>query len=400
MDIPKNILEGLVVLDIGTMVAAPVAGTLMADLGAEVIKVEQPGSGDTLRGLGPYLEDESLWWNVDGRNKKSITLNLRTEQGQNILKKIITKVDIVLENFRPGTLDNWGIGYETLSKINPKLIMLSVSGFGQTGPLSKRAGYDRIGLAFGGLMNLNGYPDRPPVRIGTSMADYLTATMGAFAVMSAVYSRDVNGGPGQQIDLALYESVFRMTESMITSFDSLGLVRGRTGNVHYGAAPGDTFETKEGRHLILTCSGNIIFSKICNAMGRNDLLKDETLSNHAKRWARVEYLNDIVAKWIKSNDIQDIEKALDDNGVPYSIVFNAEDIINHPHYQARNNIVEVEHPELGSMKMQGVVPKFSHTPHKKVEPAPSVGQHNKEFYSQVLGLTEEEILEYKNTGIM
>lgn len=400
MESAKNILEGLVVLDIGTMVAAPVAGTLMADLGADVIKIEQPGVGDTLRGLGPFVDDESLWWNVDGRNKKSITLNLRTEKGQEIFKKLITKVDIVLENFRPGTLDNWNIGYETLAAINPKLIMLSISGFGQTGPLSKRAGYDRIGLAFGGIMNLNGYADRPPVRIGTSMADYLTASLGAFAVMSAVYSRDVNGGVGQQIDLALYESVFRMTESMTAVYDKLGMVRSRTGNVHYAAAPGDTFETKEGRYLILTCSGDVIFNKICNAMGRTDLAQDESLNSHAKRWARIDYLNDIVAKWIKANDIAEVEKALSDNGVPYSLVLDIADIVKHPHYQARGNIVEVDHPEIGPVKMQGVIPKFSNTPHKKIEPAPKVGQHSYEVYNDILGFTSEQIEELRKSGVV
>ncbi len=395
-----GMLGKLKVIDIGTMVAAPVAGTLMADFGANVIKVEQPGTGDTLRGLGPFLEEESLWWNVDGRNKKSITLNLRSEKGQAILKKLVAEADVVLENFRPGTLQKWGLDYESLAKINPGLIMLSVSGFGQTGPLAHRAGYDRIGLAFSGIMALNGYPDRPPVRIGTSMADYFTATLGAFAIMTALYHRDVNGGRGQQVDLALYESMFRMTESLTAAYDRLGLVRQRTGNVHYGAAPGNNFETIDGRFITLTCSGDAIFKRLCQAMQRPDMLNDPGLDTHAKRWDRVEELNDIVGGWIKSTPIDELTHALDEAGVPYAIALTIADIMEHPHYAARNNIVSVEHPTLGPIKMQGVVPHFSGMPAAEVKPAPQVGQHNEEVYLGDLGMTPQEYDDLKREGIL
>ncbi len=393
-------LGKLVVIDIGTMVAAPVAGTLMADFGATVIKVEQPGSGDTLRGLGPFLEEESLWWNVDGRNKKSITLNLRTPQGQAILKRLIARADVVLENFRPGTLEKWGLGYEALAEINPGLVMLSVSGFGQTGPLSNRAGYDRIGLAFSGIMALNGYPDRPPVRIATSMADYFTATLGAFAIMTALYHRDVNGGRGQQIDLALYESMYRMTESMTAAYDRLGLVRTRTGNVHYGAAPGNNFETSDGRYMTLTCSGDAVFRRLCQAMQRPDLHQDPELATHAQRWKRVEELNDIVGQWIRETPLPTVCDALDAQGVPYAIALTIADIVEHPHYAARENIVSVEHPTLGPIRMQGVVPRFSHTPQRKVEPAPAVGQHNAEIYLEQLGMSAEEFQRLQSEGVL
>lgn len=395
-----GMLGNLTVIDIGTMVAAPVAGTLMADFGANVIKVEQPHSGDTLRGLGPFLEEESLWWNVDGRNKKSITLNLRTPKGQEILKQLIGKADVLLENFRPGTLEKWGLGYDVLSEINPRLVMLSVSGFGQTGPLSNRAGYDRIGLAFSGIMALNGYPDRPPVRIGTSMADYFTATLGAFAIMTALYNRDANGGRGQQIDLALYESMYRMTESLTSAYDRLGLIRERTGNVHYGAAPGNNFETSDKRYMTLTCSGDAIFRRICQAMQRPDLGQDPSLATHAQRWNRVEELNQIVGDWIKNTPVEEVSEALDKQGVPYSLALTIKDIVNHPHYAARENIVSVDHPTLGPIKMQGVVPKFSHTPARKVEPAPSIGQHNKEIYFDYLGMSAEEYATLENEGVL
>lgn len=396
----RGMLDNLRVIDLGTMVAAPVAGTLMADFGAIVIKVEQPGTGDTLRGLGPFVEDESLWWNVDGRNKKSITLNLRTQEGQEIVKRLVADADVVLENFRPGTLEKWGLGYDALAEINPRLVMLSVSGFGQTGPLSHRAGYDRIGLAFSGMMGLNGYPDRPPVRIGTSMADYFTATLGAFAVMTALYYRDANGGRGQQIDLALYESVFRMTESLTSSYDRLGLVRQRTGNVHYGAAPGDNFEAADGRFITLTCSGNAIFRRLCLAMKRPDLGDDPELATHAKRWERVNELNGIVGDWILNTPVEQVTGALDAEGVPYSIVMSVADIVDHPHYAARGNIVSVDHPKLGPIRMQGVVPHFSSVPSRKVEPAPAIGQHNDEIYLGELGMSPTEYASLQQRGIL
>ncbi|NYT64691.1 CoA transferase [Alcaligenaceae bacterium] len=393
-------LGKLRVIDIGTMVAAPVAGTLMADFGAYVIKVEQPKVGDTLRDLDPKVGNESLWWNVDARNKKSITLNLRTPQGQEVLKRLVQDADVVLENFRPGTLEKWGIDYESLTKINPRLVMLSVSGFGQTGPLSNRAGYDRMGLAFSGIMGITGFPDRPPVRIGISLADYTTAILGAFSVMTALYHRDVNGGKGQHIDLALYESMFRVSEAMTTAYDQLGTIRARTGNVHFGAAPGNNFETQDGGYIVLTCSGDAIFKRLCTAMNRPDLLDDPDLQGHSNRWARIDELNAIVAQWVISTPIDALTDALDDAGVPYSKVMTIEDIVNHPQYQARENIISVEHPTLGPIKMQGVVPRFSNIPTPNVQAAPSIGQHNDVVYLEQMGFSEDEYQHLKDEGII
>ncbi|MBN3266910.1 formyl-CoA transferase [Bordetella bronchiseptica] len=395
-----GMLDNLTVIDIGTMVAAPVAGTLMADFGASVIKVEQPGSGDTLRGVGPLLEGESLWWHVDGRNKKSISLNLRTAKGQAVLKRLAAKADALVENFRPGTLAKWGLDYESLAAVNPRLVMLSVSGFGQTGPLAQRAGYDRIGLAFSGLMALTGYPDRPPVRIGTSMADYTTAVLGAFALMTALYSRDANGGRGQQIDLALYEAIFRFSESMTAAYDRLGFVRQRTGNVHYAAAPGNNFETSDGRYMTLTCSGDVIFRRLCEAMERPDLLDDPALATHEGRWEHIHELNDQVGAWIKRTPVDELTEKLDRYGVAYSIALTIPDIVEHPHYVARENIVTVDHPTLGPIKMQGVVPKFSHSPARPIEPAPSVGQHNEEIYLGLLGMERGEYDGLRAEGVI
>lgn len=396
----KAPLHNLRVLDLGTMVAGPVAGTLMADFGAEVIKIEQPGIGDTLRGLGPFSKGESMWWNVDGRNKKSITMDLRKPEGQKILKELVAKSDVVIENFRPRTLEKWGLGYDTLSKVNPKLIMLSVSGFGQTGPYSGRAGYDRIALAFSGVMNLIGYPDRPPLRAGISIADYSTALMGAYSIMMALYHRDASNGPGQHIDLALYESMYRLSEGLTATYDQLGVIRGRTGNVHYGAAPGNTFETQDGRYLLLTISGDTLFRRFCLAIGKPEMADLPEYATHELRFKSITALNELAAQWIKNNLIEVVTDALEKNGLPYSIVLTIEDIMTDPHYAARQNIVTVDHPKLGPLKMQGVIPKLSETPGVPVTAAPEIGQHNCEIYRDLLGMNERELNRLVEEGVI
>ncbi|GLC91803.1 CoA transferase [Cupriavidus sp. TA19] len=378
------------VLDLGTMVAAPVAATLFADFGADVIKVEQPGTGDTLRGVGPFYEEECLWWQVEGRNKKSVTIDLRQPEGQALLKKLVEKADVVMENFRPGTLEKWGVGYSELSAVNPALVMLSISGFGQTGPNAQRGGYDRIALAFSGVMAMTGYPDRAPVRIGTSMADYSTATMGAFAVMMALYHRDLNGGIGQQIDLALYEPVFRFTDSMVPAYDKLGRKRERTGNVHSAAAPGSNFETKDGRFMTLTISGDSLFRKLCQAMERPDMADDSRYATHVKRWEHITDLNEVVAHWIRETEFALLSDTLTNYGIPFSLALTIEEIMEDPHFEARGNIETVQHPELGPIKMPGIVPKMLGTPAEPIQPAPSIGQDNEEIFTGLLGIDAEE----------
>lgn len=383
-------LARLRVLDLGTMVASPVAATLFADFGADVIKVEQPGTGDTLRGLGPFYQEECLWWELEGRNKRSVTLDLRQAEGQALLKKLVACADVVMENFRPGTLEKWGLSYEDLSAVNPGIIMLSVSGFGQTGPNARRAGYDRIALAFSGAMAATGYPDRPPVRMGMSIADYSTATMGAFAVMMALYHRDANGGSGQQIDLALYESMFRFTDTMVPAFDKLGRKRERTGNVHFAAAPGSTFETRDGRFLIMTISGDSLFRRLCHAMGRPAMGDDPRYASHARRWEHIAELNQVVADWMQETDASAVAQALSDQGIPFSFALTVEDILDDPHYEARGNIETVQHPKLGLIKMPGVVPRMLGTPADPIRPAPSIGQDSRAVFSELLGMQSQE----------
>jgi crotonobetainyl-CoA:carnitine CoA-transferase CaiB-like acyl-CoA transferase len=394
----KGPLAGMRVIDIGTMVAGPVAATLLADFGAEVIKVEQPGRGDTLRQLGPFAGGESLWWSVDGRNKKSITLDLRQAEGQRILKELIKKSDALVENFRPGTLGRWNIAWEDLEPINPQLVMLSVSGYGQTGPYSSRAGYDRMALAFGGLLNITGYPDRPPVRPGAAMADYQTALFGAFGMMVALYNRDVSGGKGQQIDLALFESVFRFTESMVTAYEKLGLKRERTGNLNIAAGAGDHFETIDGRYIALTVPSDRMYRRIAEAIPALD--EDGRFGTFDGRVANVDACNQIIGDWIKSLPVPEVCRILDEKGLAYSLIYSIEEIVADPHYAARDTIISVESPKLGTLKMSAVQPKLTGTPAPAVQAAPELGAHTDEVLRNILGMSDGQIDELRTSGII
>lgn len=396
----KHMLSGLRILDLGTMIAGPVACTLFADFGAEVIKVEVPERGDTVRDIGPFVDGECLYWQVEARNKKSVTLNLRDPQGQALLCEMVKHADAVVENFRPGTLEKWNLGFEELRKHNPKLIMLRISGFGQTGPYRERAGYDRIGLAFGGLMGITGYPDRPPVRSGTSTADYQTALMGAFSLMMAIYHRDQMGGEGQEIDLSMYESIIRFTEVLVPEYDRLGVVRERRGNKHFAAAPGEHFQASDGRYLILTVSADAGFRRLCQAMGRADWLEDPRYATHSSRWEHVDELNGILAQWIATQPVDQLCAALDAAKLAYSFIYSIDDIMRDPHYAARGSIATVEHPRIGPVKMAGVFPRFSHVEQKAIAPAPDLGEHNAEYYSRVLGLSPERIQALTEQGVI
>jgi formyl-CoA transferase len=392
----KGPLAGIRVIDIGTMVAGPVAATLLADLGADVIKIEQPGRGDSLRHIGPAVQGESLWWNVEGRNKKSVTLDLHHPEGQRILKEMLKHADVLVENFRPGILGKWNLSWEHLKQLNPRLVMLSVSGYGQTGPYANRAGYDRIALAMGGTLNATGYPDRAPVKLGTAMADYSTALFGAYGIMVALYHRDTRGGEGQQIDLSLYETVFRFTDVMVTAYDKMGLPRERTGNLHFAAAPGDHFETCDGRYIVLTVSNDRMFGRLCEIIPA--LGGEERYSTHAKRTACVEELNIIVAAWIKSLPVLEVSRILEEKGLAYSLIYSIKDIVADPHYEARGTIASVEHPQLGELKMPAVQPRFSGTPPPQIRPAPALGADTDEILRELAGLSAGQIAELRSSG--
>lgn len=392
-------LQGLKILDLGTMIAGPVACTLLADFGAEVIKVEEPRAGDPMRHIGPFVEGESLWWNVEARNKKSVTLDLKQPAGRALLLQLVAQADAVVENFRPGAMARLGLAYENLKQVNPRIVLLSISGFGQTGPYAARAGYDRIAQAFGGLLHISGFPDRPPVRPGVSIADYQTALFGALSLMMAIHHRDAHGGTGQHVDLALYESVYRFTDVLTTAYDRLGLVRQREGNQGRAAAPGDHFPTRDGRYLVLTISHDAMFRKLCEAMGQPELANSDRYATHEMRWRNLSDINRVVGDWILSQDMDALGRTLDTFGLAYSLALSIDAICADPHYLARGSIETVEHPRLGTLRMQGVGPKFSASPASALRAAPSLGEHNRDVL-QNLGVDEPTLAQLARDGVI
>jgi len=384
-------LDGVRILDIGTRVAAPFAATLLGDFGAEVVKVELPGTGDFMRTIGPFADGYSLWWAVEGRNKKSITLDLRRPAGQALFRRLAAHADVVVENFQPGTLEAWGLGYEALAAINPRLILTRASVYGQTGPYRDRPGLDRNGIGFGGLLYLTGHPDRPPVRPGIIISDYLTGVFNALAIMMALYHRDVHGGGGQWVDLALYESVFRILEHTLTAYDRLGIVREREGNRLRNSAPLDNWETRDGKYICIVAAGDGLFPRLARAIGREDLLRDPRFSSLADRAQNADAINAIVAEWCARHTAAEIETIMIAAEVPVTRAFSIADIASDPHYAARADIVTVNDATIGPVKMPAVYPRLSATPGRIQRGAPQLGEHNEEIYRGWLGLTDDEL---------
>lgn len=384
-------LDGIRILDVGTRIAAPFAATLLGDFGAEIIKVEQPGVGDFMRSIGPFKDDYSLWWAVEARNKKSITLDLRKARGQELFRQLVAKSDVVVENFQPGTLEDWGIGYDALSQVNPNLILTRASVYGQTGPYRDRPGLDRNGIGFGGLLYLTGYPDQPPVRPGVIISDYLTGVFNALAIMIALYHRDVHGGRGQTVDLALYESIFRILEHTVAAHDRLGIVREREGNRLRNSAPLDNWLTKDDQYICIVAAGDGLFPRLARAIGREDLLTDPRFSSLAKRAENGAAINGIMADWCRARSADEIETIMVQAAVPVTRAFSIADIAADPHYAAREDIITVDDPTIGPTRMQAVYPRFSDTPGRVQRGAPKLGEHNEEVYAGLLGLTTTEM---------
>lgn len=396
-------LSGVRVLDVGTLIAGPFAATMLGDFGAEIIKVEQPGSGDALRGTSSDGQaNRSGNWLVEGRNKKSVTLNLRVEAGQAILKELAAKCDVLVENFTPGTLERWGLGWDTLHVLNPRLIMVRVSGYGQTGPYSRRAGYDRIALGFSGYMYPTGFADRYPVRPAFPTADYNTGTFAALATMFALYQRDAQpgGGGGQMIDLALYEPTFRITADMVPHFLRSGENRERMGNRNPTFAPAGTFETRDGRLVQIAAGGDRVWRRLTEAMDRPELATDPRYAVSGERIERADELEELLAKWVAALDFADIEARLEAANVPFGGIYTAADIVSDPHYQARDNLVAVADPEHGEIAMPGVVPKLSETPGRVQWAGPAIGQHNDEIYRELLEKSAAELTALVAEGVI
>ena len=378
-------LSDLRVLELGTLLAGPFCGQLLGDMGAEVIKIEPPGQGDPMRAWGRQAAGEpSLWWPVVGRNKKAVTLDMRQPEGQALFKEMVKHTDFVLENFRPGTMEKWHCGWEELRKINPRLIMIRVSGYGQTGPYSHRAGFGAIGEAMGGLRYVVGDPSTPPSRMGISIGDELAATFACLGALSALHYREKTG-EGQVVDSALYEAVLNMMESLITEYDKTGYIRERTGAILPNVAPSNVYPTSDGLVLI-AANQDTVFGRLCEAMGQPELAKDARYVNHQARGSNQKQLDGLVGHWTGGLPTKTVLELMDKHGVPAGLIYRAPDMLEDPHFQAREAIVETDHPHFGKLKMQNVAPKLSKTPGGIRSPAPEMGQHNEEVYRGMLGV--------------
>jgi crotonobetainyl-CoA:carnitine CoA-transferase CaiB-like acyl-CoA transferase len=398
---PRMPLEGVRVLDIGTLIAGPFGPTLLGDFGAEVIKVEQPGTGDPIRGGVNQVEGVALHWLSHARNKLSVTLNLRVPEGQAILRELIRVSDVLVENFTPGTMEKWGVGWEQVHALNPRLIMVRVSGYGQTGPYSRRAGYDRIALGFSGFLYTTGYPDSAPVRPSYATADFSTGIFNAMAALLALYWRDAQGGAeGQLIDLALYEPLFRITEDTVPAFDKLGVVRERTGNRNPGFSPADNFQTSDGRWIMIAAGGDGVFARLAAAMGREDLITDERYVTGRQRAINADALCAEVQAWVGSLPYDEVATILERANVPAGGIYSVREIMSDPHYAAREDIVAVEHHATGPVKMPAVLPKLGTTPGDVRWPGPDLGEHNERIYGELLGMSAAERDRLRGRGVI
>ncbi|MHA7869213.1 MAG: CaiB/BaiF CoA transferase family protein [Salipiger thiooxidans] len=393
-------LSNIRVLEMGQLLAGPFCGQLLADFGAEVIKCEQPGSGDPLRVWGqekPY--GKSLWWPVVGRNKKSLTINLRTAEGQALIHELVRDTDIVIENFRPGTMERWNLGYETLRKINPRLIMVRVSGYGQTGPYSARAGYGAIGEAMGGLRYVVGDPSTPPSRMGISIGDELAATYACIGALMALHHRQTSG-EGQVVDSAIYEAVLAMMESTVSEYDVAGYVRERTGATLPNVSPSNVFRTRDDKMLLIAANQDTVFRRLAAAMGRPELAEDPRYATHAARGTNMRELDGLIEEWTQTIDLEPLQDLLEDHGVPCGLIYSAADMLKDPHFAAREAIVELPHPDFGSIKMQNVAPRLSETPGKLRHVGPELGEHTEQILRDLLSVTPERLGELRENGIV
>ena len=375
---PSGPLSDLVVVELGTLIAGPFCGQILGDFGAEVIKVEDPRVGDPMRQWGRSLpQGLSPWWPVIGRNKKSVGIDLRQPEGQALARTLIGQADVLIENFRPGAMEKWGLGYEALAAENPRLIMARVSGFGQTGPYAQRAGYGLIGEAMGGLRHVTGEPDRPPARAGISIGDSLAAMHAVMGITMALHHR-ARTGRGQVIDAALYESVLAVMENLVTEYDLTGYVRERSGSILPGIAPSNAYPCANGEMILIGGNGDNVYARLTEAMGRADLKDDPKFVSHAARGENQRELDAIIAEWTSGFALPDLLALLEAKGIPSSRVFRAPDMLEDPQFAAREAIVSVEHPVFGPVKMQNAFPRMSATPGRVRWPGPVLGQHTDE----------------------
>lgn len=384
-------LSDLRVLEMGQLLAGPFCGQLMADFGAEVIKIEQPGAGDPMREWGREKpHGQSLWWPVIARNKKSIEINAREAAGQDLIRRLVAQSDILIENFRPGTMEKWGLGYDELSAINPRLIMIRVSGYGQSGPYSQKAGYGAIGEAMGGMRYVAGDPSNPPSRAGISIGDTLAATFACVGGLMALHAR-TRTGRGQIVDSAIYEAVLAVMENLVTEYDKTGYIRERTGAILPNIAPSNVYPTKSGVYVLIAANQDSVFKRLAAAMGRPELAADPRYATHTERGKRQAELDALIAAWTAALDREELGRILDEAGVPRGDIYRAPEMLEDAHFKARKTIVDVAHPLFGSLKMQNVAPRLSANPGRVVTAGPELGQHNDEIFRGLLGLAPADL---------
>jgi formyl-CoA transferase len=376
-------LAGVKVLELGQLIAGPFAGKFFAEFGAEVIKIEPPEGGDPLRQWRKLHGGTSLWWYVQGRNKKSVTVNLRTAEGQEIVRRLAAGTDVVIENFRPGTLEKWGLGYERLAAANPGLVMLRLSGFGQSGPMRDQAGFGSVAESMGGLRYVTGFPDRPPVRPNLSIGDAIASLHGVIGALMALHHRDANGGKGQVVDVGLYEAVFNMLESALPEYDRFGVVRERTGSNLTGIVPSNTYPSRDAVHVVIGANGDSIFKRLMALIGREDLGNDPGLADNAGRAERAGELDRVIGEWTARHDADELVRMLNEAQVPNGKIYSIADIVRDPQFLARGMIREVRLPDGTPLKVPGIVPRLETTPGALEWVGPALGAHTDEILGRL-----------------
>lgn len=383
-------------IELGQLIAGPFCGQLLADMGADVIKIEPPGQGDPMRSWG--RGDYPLWWTVCARNKRCVTANLRLEKGQQLVRDLVAKADILIENFRPGTMERWGLGYDVLSKINPGLIMVRVSGYGQTGPYSHRAGYASVGEAMGGMRHLCGEPDRPASRAGLSIGDTLAATYACNGALAALHHKKMTG-EGQIVDTAIYEAVLNVMEATIPEYTVSGHIRERSGSKLPQVAPSNIYKCADGDFLI-AANQNTIFKRLSAAMGQPELADDPRYATHVARGQRQDELDDLINEWTQTKTKSEVAALMEEHAVPAGQIYRAPEMLEDPHFAAREAIVDVPNQRWGSVKMQSVFPKMSKTQGEVRWTGPELGQHNQEVYGALLGLNDAQLKSLEDGGVI
>ena len=395
----QQILSGIKVLELGQLIAGPFASKTLADFGAEVIKVEAPGEGDPLRKWRMLHKGTSVWWQAQSRNKQSIALDLRVKEGQAIARQLALEADVVIENFRPGTLEKWGLGWEELHQANPKMIMLRISGYGQDGPRRDEPGFAAIGEAMAGLRHITGHPNEIPVRAGVSLGDTIAGLHGALGVLLALYERDARGGQGQMIDVALYEAVFNLTESLLPEYSAFGAIRQPAGGALPGIAPSNAYRCKDGQYVLIAGNGDSIYKRLMTLIGRSDLGEDPTLARNDGRAKRVLEIDTAINTWTGTLSIDEVLKGLVEAQVPCGKIYTAKDISEDPHYHARGVIETVEGADGLKVQVPGIIPKLSQNPGAIRYRAPTLGEHTNQVL-KAAGLTDEQIILLKKSGVL